>query len=70
VERFPVVREQFGEPIHRMQGNTREHIAELGERLNAATLAAGNEAHQDSRCPAAFIAPEERPLAPSMKLNP
>src|SRR5262245_30990010 len=63
VERGPIVREQFSEPIHGMYSNAREHIAEPGERLDAATFAASDEAHQHGRRLAAFVAAEERPVA-------
>ena len=53
-----------------MRGKAREDIGEPGERLDAATLATGDEAHQHSRRPAAFIAAEECPVVPAMDHNP
>ena len=57
------MREQFGEAMHRMRSNAREHIAEPGERLHPATLAHGDEAHQYGRRLAAMVTAKECPVA-------
>src|SRR4051794_20972846 len=62
-ERFPVMWEQFGEPVHRMGGDARKHITEPGERLDPATFAGRDETQQDGRGLAAIVAAEKRPVA-------
>ena len=57
------MREQFGEPVHRMGGDAREHITEPGEWLDPAALAGRDEAQQDGGGLAAIVAAEKRPVA-------
>ena len=62
-ERLPVVRQQFTQPGDGVRGNSRKHIPEPGERLNAAALA-GEEAMK-LRSTAAVLPPLPRPIAMS-----
>lgn len=43
------MREQFGERVHRLGGDARQHIREPSERLDPAALASCDEAQQDGR---------------------
>jgi len=63
LDRLPVMREQFSQAMQGMHSNARKHITEPGKRLNTATLARGNEAHQYSRRLPAIVAAEKRPIA-------
>jgi len=46
-----------------MRGESREHIAEPGKRLNPAPFAGSDEASQHCRRLAALVAAEESPVA-------
>jgi hypothetical protein len=57
------MREQFGEPVHRMGSDARQHITEPSERLDPAVLASCDEAQLDGRGVAAIVAAERCPLS-------
>ena len=59
----PVVGKQFTEPGDGMRRDAREHIAELGKRLDAAALAERDEGSQHGRRFATSIAAEKGPVA-------
>jgi len=52
--------EQFGQLMHRILSNAREHIAKPGKRLHRVLLAPGNEAQQHGSSLAAIVATEKR----------
>src|ERR1700676_5812939 len=66
-EWLPIVRQQFTDSSDGMRWDTREHIVEPVERLNATPLAGSDEASQHRRCLAAVVASEERPVAAAQR---
>jgi hypothetical protein len=66
----PAMRQQLIKSAHRMVGYTAEHVAEPYKRINLYQFARGNKAAQDSRRPAAGIAPEEGPVAAAHRKTP
>jgi hypothetical protein len=61
----PNIRQQFIELICRMGRQTTEDVVEVGEGIHVVSLTGGGQGVQDRRRPAATIAPQERPVAPS-----
>ena len=48
-----------------MSADALEYVAQVGERVDAESLAGGDEASQRSRCPPAVVASEKEPVLAS-----
>ena len=63
----PAVRKQLINSIYGVVGDAAEHVPEPYKGIDLNEFAGGNKASQDSRCPPAGIAPEERPVSSSQR---
>ncbi len=60
--RLPVLRQQFRQPVHGMSGDTGQHVAQVGERIQLMPLAGGDEAEEDGGRVSAIIRAGEQPI--------
>ena len=63
----PSVGQELAERLRGMRRQPFQDVLEVGERINLVTLAAGHQAVQRRRRPAASVAPDEKVVLPLMR---
>jgi hypothetical protein len=62
----PAMRQQFFKLLDGMFGNAIGQVAEPGKRIDTDQFTRSDEAAENSRSPAAVVAPQEGPVVPFM----
>ena len=67
---LPAVGEEFGQTVHGMGGDSREHVPQVYKGIDLVTFAGGHEAEEHGGGEATVVGPEEGPVVPVMASSP